>query len=262
MFGFSANPGQNFGPSDMLYAFKNMECTVGGGTAVVSVNKYRNANKASPADGGCQDAIAIKDSLRQVASDAWTRAGGAKAYMDVFTGKGSPWAIASVLETFGAYSDAFIKTFGKSGGGTPQRRCADILADKNLSWEQTLQSICDAFIGLDCNGFVGNWLRVVAPEFRLTPDDRADNVRAKAKAIRARIEDIEYWDVMCYSKNEHIAVIQGQASSPLRFRVCQSAGGGPRMNEFGLLRSGTNTFKLAAPTAQDIGYDFYVVSLW
>jgi hypothetical protein len=262
MFGFGANPGQFFGPSDMLYAFKNIECSVAGGTAVVSVNKYRNANNASPAAGGCQDAIIIKDSLRQVASDAWSRAGGAKAYMDVFTGKGSPWAIGSVLETFAFYSDAFIKTFGKVAPGTPQRKCADLLADKKLSWGQTLQAICDEYIGLDCNGFVGNWLRVVAPEFKLTPDDRADNVRRQAKAIRTRIEDIEYWDVMCYTKNEHIAAIQERASSPSRFWVCQSAGGGPRINEFGLLRTGSSIFKLAAPTAQDIGYDFYVVSLW
>jgi hypothetical protein len=44
--------------------------------------------------------------------------------------------------------------------------------------------------------------------------------------------------------------------------VAQSAGGGPRMNEFAFLQTGTNTFKLAAPTKDDIGYDFYVISLW
>jgi hypothetical protein len=262
MFGATTTPGQFFGPSDMLHAFKNIECSVAGGTAVVSVNKYRNANHASPATGGCQHAIDIKNGLLQVAKDALTRAGGAKSYVDVFLGKGSPWAIAAVLETLVDHSEAFIKKFGKAAPGTSYRKCADFLANDDLTWEQAMQGICDEYIGLDCNGFVGNWLRVVQPDFKLTPDDRADNVRRKAKAIRARVEDIEYWDVMCYAKNEHIAAVHGRGGSPGKFWVCQSAGGGPRMNEFGFLRAGPNTFRLAAPTPQDIGHDFYVVSLW
>ena len=262
MFGVPVNPGQFFGPADMLAAYKNIECSVAGGTAVVSVNRYRNANKKSAAEGGCQDAERIKNALLGVAKDALSRAGGAKAYVDVFFGKGSPWAIGSVLETLVDNSDAFIKKYGKAAKGTPERKCADFLADDNLSWEAALQAVCNEWIGLDCNGFVGNWLKIVQPDFKLTQDDRADNVRAKAKTIRTRIEDFEYWDVMCYTKNEHIAAINQRASSATRFAVCQSAGGGPRMNEFGILRAGPNTFRLAAPTAQDIGNEFYVVSLW
>ena len=40
------------------------------------------------------------------------------------------------------------------------------------------------------------------------------------------------------------------------------------MNEFRFIKTGTNpatnktTFKLAAPTPNDIGYEFYVISLW
>jgi len=263
MFGLGANPGQFYGPSDMLSTYKNIECSVAGGTAVVSVNKYRNASHGSVASGGCQDAIVIKDLLHQVASDAWSRAGGPKAYVEVFLGKGSPWAISSVLETLAAYSDAFIGKFGKSAPGSPARKCADFLSNDNLSWEQTLQAICDEYIGLDCNGFVGNWLRVVAPELKLTPDSRADPVRQRAQAIRTRLEDIEYWDVMCYTKNEHIAVVDGRSAiSSSQFRVCQSAGGGPRMNDHGFTRTGSNTFRLTSPTPKDIGHDFYVVSLW
>ena len=70
----------------------------------------------------------------------------------------------------------------------------------------------------------------------------------------------ERWDVMCYTKNEHIAAISGVESA--KIMVCQSAGGGPRMNAFNFIQAGTKTFKLAAPTRNDIGFEFYVISLW
>jgi len=260
MFGFG-NPGQFFGPAQLLSAYKNMECSVGGGTAVVAVNKYRNANKPSPEKGGCQHALVIKDRLRGVAKDAWERAGGVTAYVDVFMGKGSPWAIAGVLETFAAYSDAFIKTYA-SNRGTPEAKCAAILANDNITWEQTLQQICDEYLGLDCNGFVGNWLKVVQPDFKLNQNHRADEVRVKAKAYRTDLSQIEYWDVMCYTQNEHIAAVNSADGTPGTFMVCQSAGGGPRMNEYRFIKTGTKTFKLAAPTPQDIGSEFYVITLW
>jgi len=265
MFGFT-NPGQFFGPAEALYAYKHMECSVAGGTAVIAVNKYRNANNESPEKGGCQHALVIKEGLRSVAPDAWARAGGSVSYMDVFTGKGSPWAIAGVLETFAAYADAFIKKHANSK--EPLGKCAAILANDDITWEETLQQICDEYIGLDCNGFVGNWLKVVQPDFQLNHNSRADDVRAKAKTYRTDISQIEYWDVMCYAKNEHIAAVNDVGSAPGSFLVCQSAGGGPRMNEFRFIKTGTNpttgktTFRLAAPTPNDIGNEFYVISLW
>jgi hypothetical protein len=263
MFGFN-NPGAYYGPAQALAAYKNIECSVAGGTAVVSVNKYRNANNP-PEKGGCQTAIKIKDALRYVASDVWERAGGQIAYMDVFTGKGSPAGIAGVLEAFVAHADGFIATYGKSKGAEGQ--CAALLADDSLSWQAALQKICDLHIGLDCNGFVGNWLKVVQPDFKLNQNSKSNDVRAKQKHYRNDLSEIEYWDVMCYVKNEHIAAIDGLGSTPGRFMVCQSAGGGPRMNELqfrqtGRDQSGRVTYKLGAPTKDDIGNDFYVVSLW
>jgi hypothetical protein len=115
---------------------------------------------------------------------------------------------------------------------------------------------------------VGNWLKVVQPDFKLNQNHRADDVRAKAKVYRTELDQIEYWDVMCYAQNEHIAAVNGAGGAPGTFMVCQSAGGGPRMNEFRFIKTGGNpttgktTFKLAAPTANDIGFEFYVISLW
>jgi hypothetical protein len=269
MFSF-VNPGQYYGPAQALYSYKNMDCAVGGGTAVVSVNNYRNADHKHKRDkegkivqrvkSSCEDAILVKNALLGVAPDAVQRAGGSVAYMDVFVGKGSPWAIASVLETFAVYSDRFISRYAQSGGSTG--KCAAILADDSITWEQTLQQLCDECVGLDCNGFVGNWLKVVQPDFKLNQNSRADDVRAKAKTYRTQLDQIEYWDVMCYAKNEHIAAVNGKGDAPGAFMVCQSAGGGPRMNEYRFIKTGAKTFRLAAPTKQDIGYDFYVISLW
>lgn len=262
MFSFP-NPGQFFGPRDALSAYKNISCAVGGGVATVSVNRYRNANHSS-AKSGCQEALVIKDLLRGVAPDAWARAGGSVSYVEVFMGKGSPWAIAGVLETFAAHADAFIAKHAKSKNAAAAR-CAAILADDSISWEQTLQQICDAYIGLDCNGFVGNWLKVVEPRFKLNQNHRADEVRTKAKVYRRKASEIEFWDLMCYAKNEHIAVVDhvNKAGNAVdSYAVCQSAGGGPRMNDFKFLPAGDRLFRLAAPTADDIGYEFYVISLW
>lgn len=260
MFGFP-NPGSYFGPSNMLYCYKNMDVSVAGGTATVALNKYKNANHGDKSSG-CNAALKVKDALRQVAPDAWDRAGGPVAYVDVFSGKGSPWTIASVLETFGVYHEKYVSAFGKLPKSTPQGKAAAILADDTISWEETMQQLADAFIGLDCNGFVGNWLKVVQPDFKLNQNSKSEDVRRKAVAYRTEPEKFEYWDIMCYVGNEHIAAINGDGSVKGLSMVCQSAGGGPRMNEFGFLRTGPKTFKLAAPTANDIGNDFYVVSLW
>lgn len=259
MFSFT-NPGQFFGPEAALDVYKNLPVTTPDGPVTVSVNKYRNANNAQN-KGGTGEAEVVKNSLLRVARDATSRAGGAVAFVDVFFGKGSPEAIVAVLETFVSYSEAYITANAKAGR-TPNGQCAAILADENLTWQETVQQICDGWIGLDCNGFVGNWLKVVAPEFKLNQNSRSNDVRQKAKAYRTSLDDIEYWDVMCYVHNEHIAAVNDTGGSPGSFAVCQSAGGGPRMNEYKFLKTGPKTFKLAAPTAQDIGSEFYVVSLW
>ena len=138
----------------------------------IAVNAYRNNDSGShptAADGGTQDALSIKDALAGMSGDVHSRAGGAVSYVDVFTGKGTPEAIAAVMQCFYDYSDRFISTFGKDKVGSPRRKCADWLADEDTSWQDTLQTICHEFIGLDCNGFVGNWLKRVDHSLLLGP---------------------------------------------------------------------------------------------
>ena len=152
-------------PSDVLDLYKNMQFTVGGDSVSIAVNRYRNNDAGvhpTAADGGTQDALSIKDALMSLDSgNIWSRAGGTVSYVDVFTGKGSPEAIAAVMKCFYDYSDRFIKAFGKDPKGTPRRKCADWMADPDTSWQDALQAISNEFIGLDCNGFVGNWLKKI-----------------------------------------------------------------------------------------------------
>jgi hypothetical protein len=257
-----------FGPAQMLDEYKNMVCNVDGSSVVVSLNKYRNRNNP-PEQGGTKDAWEVREKLRAVAPDAWRRAGGSGVYAEAFVGKGAPRTIAAILETFAAYSGAFIKAYAKNKG-TLEGRIAASLANENISWQETLQQVCDACFGLDCNGFIGNWLKIVQPDFKFNQDVKSNDVRAKAVTYRNSFSEIEYWDIMCYAKNEHIAAIHDAGHGPGRFQVVQCAGGGPRINEYAFLEAGKvragkqvlQKFKLGAPTARDIGSEFFVVSLW
>lgn len=260
MFSFP-NPGAFFGPADMLAVYKNLPVVTPDGPVTVSIDQYRNANNP-PSQGGTADAWVIKQSLLSAVPDALQRAGGAVPYVDVFLGKGAPQTIVAVLQTFVDRADLFCQRHAKASRQSPTGQCVALLADTSISWQDTVQGICDRWLGLDCNGFVGNWLKVVAPEFKLNQNSRADDVRRKARAYRRSVGEIEYWDVMCYTKNEHIAAVNGNGQAPGSFEVCQSAGGGPRSNEYRFIQVTQDSFVLASPTKGDIGRAFYVVSLW
>ena len=215
-----------FGPAQMLDEYKGIVCEADGSQHVISVNNYRNANHP-PETGGCQAALRVSYGLKGVAPDAHKRAGGTKSYVEAFSGKGSPKTIKAILETFVAYSGAYIDKFKTAAKGTVERKVATILADENISWQETLQQLCDICFGLDCNGFIGNWLSIVQPDFKLNYNSKSNDARAIAKAYRNTLAEIEYWDIMCYAANEHIAAVDQMGHAAGRFQVCQSAGGGP-----------------------------------
>ena len=78
MLGGFINPGQYLSPDGMLFMYKNIECSVGGGLATVSVNKYRNADHGAEENDGCDHALLLRENLRAVAPDTISRAGGNK----------------------------------------------------------------------------------------------------------------------------------------------------------------------------------------
>lgn len=254
-------------PSDMLDLYKSMKFSVGGEPVSIAVNAYRNNDAAhypSAAKGGTQDALSIKDALAGVSSDAIHRAGGAQNYMDAFSGKGTPEAIAAVLQCLADNSDRFIKTYGNYPEGSPRRKCADWLADQTTSWQDTLQAISDEFIGLDCNGFVGNWLKRVDHSLVLGPQQGPKEVYNKRKLSRTTVQEIQYCDVVVWVNFSHIAAINmASAAGEPHFDMCQSAGGGPRINEYIFSAAGGGTFtRSGGIPAKDVGGPVYVISLW
>lgn len=251
-------------PTDMLDDYKNIEVVIDGAKLSIAINAYRNNDNAKYAanKGGTQDAMSIKDALLQVkSSEILKRAGGAQNYYDVFSGKGSPDAIAAVLLCFHDYADGFIKAH--KNGAPPRKKCAAWLADQDLSWKDTLQNISNEFLGLDCNGFVGNWMKRCQPSLKLGPQQGPKEFYNARQQTRTGVDKIEYWDVVVWANFSHIAVIDNPTTGPAKFNICQSAGGGPRVNEYTVVPSSPGKFRLyGGVPSGDVGGEVYVISHW
>jgi hypothetical protein len=253
-------------PSDILDDYKGMIFLAQGGSVSISVNRYRNNDPAShptPADGGTQDALVIKESLRQLDSgNILARAGGAVSYVDVFTGKGSPEAIGAVLQCFADYSDQFISRYSNDWNHA-NKKCAAFLADPNTSWQDTLQAICDEYIGLDCNGFVGNWLRKRDRSLGLGPQQDPHTVYNRRKIVRSSVDEVQYCDIVVWRNFSHVAAINLNGDANNQVSMCQSAGGGPRMNDYFVHRLSDGVFTLSGGIpAKDVPGAVYIISLW
>ncbi len=126
-----------------------------------------------------------------------------------FTGKATPEVIADVLR--------LAVAFGLVAG--------------NLG---ALQSYCDEYIGLDCNGFVGNYLRqegttLVGPTTPAKPNDFLPEARRLT-----RLDDIRAKSVLCWKTAGHVAIVDfvyGKVlvgpkfdTEVLRCMVCESTG--------------------------------------
>lgn len=257
-------------PSDMLKRYKNLKVMAGGSPVAVSVNRYRNndaSSHASPDDGGTQNALKVKDALLSLNStDVTARAGGAVDYVNVFTGKGSPEAIAAVLGTLADYADRFVAKYGNLTyeSNYAVRLTVDLLGDPALSWRDTLQAITDEFIGLDCNGFVGNWLKKADAGLKLTEQSGPGTVKGKARTKRMHLDEIDEWDVVIWHGNVHIAAIERPGASPSKFWMCQSAGDGPAMQEYVLTETAPGLFTKTggANPRSEVGGAVEVFSMW
>ena len=259
----SGSDHQGYWPSDMLSDYKNIRLTVEGVSVSVAVNCYRNNGHALE-KGGTQEAIVVKDALLRAggAKTVLARCGGPQQYFAVFSGKGAPAAIAQVMLCFHEFAGKFIDQ-NKNGTG-PGKKCAAWLADDNLSWQDTFQNISNAFLGLDCNGFVGNWMQQTEPTFKLGPQNGPKEFYSHRKHVRTTVDSIEYWDVVIWANFSHIAVIENTAGAGLpRFDMCQSAGGGPRLNEYAFAVSSPGKFRMTGGIPKsDVAGEVFVISHW
>lgn len=125
----------------------------------------------------------------------------------VFTGKGSPENIAQALRL--ALAFGLVTTGG-------------------------LQKYCDDYIGLDCNGYVGNYLvsegcTIVGPS---TPANAYAFVKEPYRV--STLEDVKYQSVLTWKNTGHVAIVDfnfGPVYVPpkydtyiIRCMVCESTG--------------------------------------
>jgi hypothetical protein len=100
----------------------------------------------------------------------------------VHMGKGSPEYIALTLSLVARYK----------------------LYDKSLDAKLGVTKYCNDFIGLDCNGFVGNYAREIGSQ--LTASTYIGTFAPAAKR-RTKLEDVEANDVMVWPDYGHITII-------------------------------------------------------
>lgn len=103
--------------------------------------------------------------------------------MSVHSGKGSPEEIAAALHLVARY-----KLYDKA------------IADQAAG----VRDYCDKYIGLDCNGFAGNYARATG---RAKGPSTPIPSFAPKSDLRARIEDVQADDVMVWTDYSHITVI-------------------------------------------------------
>jgi hypothetical protein len=99
-----------------------------------------------------------------------------------YMGKGSPQDIAYALHLVAHYQ----------------------LYDKHLDAKLGVKKYCDTYMGLDCNGFVGNYARATGST--LTPSTYIGEF-AKEPDRRTKLEDVKPNDVLVWPDYGHIAII-------------------------------------------------------
>lgn len=111
--------------------------------------------------------------------------------MPVHTGKGSPEEIATVLHLVAVYK-LYDKKFGDDSAGG-------------------VREYCDKYVGLDCNGFVNNYGKLIGlPKTRDTPIGSY----ATAKDRRGALADVKANDVLVWTDHSHINVIDSIGMMP------------------------------------------------
>jgi hypothetical protein len=186
----------------------------------VSMSRYL-CNRAE--DGGVGDSPKFWQAIVQAARDAkiWYGSDAANRAGQCFWGKGTPNDVANALRIVDEVAStnpehAALKPFGAI-----------------LKGEDRINKVCQEYIGLDCNGFVGNY----AKENRLPQADpnlvpalwanlgpRGNDGKPK---WRAKVGEICPLDVLIWHGGAHIAIIDSVMGG--QFTICQSTGpGGPQ----------------------------------
>lgn len=244
-------------PTDLLSEYRSIQVTTDQGPATISVNKYRCRN---PAYGGTVDAEEVKDGFLNVSNRKIIgEAGGAVPLVSVFVGKGSPEEFATVLGLVYKYKDDFIKTFKRYQDTRGQ--CARMMEGFRDDRWGMLQAFADKYLGLDCNGFVGNFVKRTKKS-TLGPDNYPSEYFQRRKGLRKTVDGVYSFDLLVWANFQHIAIIEGFQGGDLEtVKVCQSTAGGPQEGWYKLVANKAENGLFTLSPAGKVGGQFYVVTL-
>jgi hypothetical protein len=196
---------ESFPPWQQIDDYADISVSTSAGTLKAAVTEYRCVKKFIPGARGCEDALSVKDALIQTDKAVLKAFGGGQNIVDIFTGKASVATIAKGLGVVFEYRRPFVEKYIKSQD-VNRRKAAEILAAPTTD---VLARFAKAFIGLDCNGFVGNYLRPFPATAGLN-EQHAPGQWFKylpAGNFRKNVEEFEVGDVVIASNFLHIGVV-------------------------------------------------------
>ncbi|MGE3166794.1 MAG: hypothetical protein AB7O52_17965 [Planctomycetota bacterium] len=251
MFGLSY-PVDVYYPHSLYDNYKCLPVEYAGTTYVVSIDNYRNLKH------GLVEALKLKDALNSVSGGAARKAcGGDVSWMNVFSGKGSPEQIGTALRYVPLYREAILRKY-------PQYECSKLLGKCSPEQPQAmLQAVCDKYIGLDCNGFVGNFVHGVDPKLAPAAGNTGIGTYwSKRTTVRKTLDDICTLDIVIW-RDYHIAIVDNYqwVGDQWRFSIAQSTGGGPQVYLHKLTAKGGGKFTFHTVHKGQVGGDCEVISI-
>ena len=207
-------------PSQMIAAYSRIVVPLDPPFTPVTVSVQKYACQHPGYGGGQVERMAFKDRLlgaigggRGLSVNRLT----ASAFVGVFSGKGSMDEIATCLALAARHNVFHHRphnlTFAESG----------------LTLNQRLQKVADDYIGLDCNGFVGNWAiynAVAGASASHLPLDWISGRR-----VRTTLAAIEQYDIVAWANGNHIGMIEtvgalGAKATSMDVVLAESSKGG------------------------------------
>ncbi len=247
----------DYTPLNMLVRYWGLKVPTPDGPVRICVNSYKCR---TPAYGGTAEEEKIKDAFIGVSkSKIISEAGGALAYVDAFTGKASPETFETVLALVYQYREAFVAAYGKTQT-EPYKTCAKILAnDSDVG--AMLQKFCDKYMGLDCNGFVGNFVAKANHALKLRANSSIQwEFWDKKTIVRNSAQDVQPKDLIIWPNFQHIASIDN-IGIPDKFLVCQSTAGGPQASKHSLVYHPKEKLFSIVPAAVKFAGKVHIVSV-
>ncbi len=198
-------------PRDMVNRFRDLlvpQTSRANGDVLMSLpsgihfelNNYLCNN---PLYGGADEALKLKDLLLNIPWGAGPKASNLRTLfnltgvdlVNVFTGKGTP----DLLERTLSLVDFVIRE-------KPQvlRRAFPALVAGGIASMQDMTASGSVLIGLDCNGFVGNW-QMAAGYNRCGP---SDSIKWwPNRQVRTKLADVHTYDVAPFANSAHIVAL-------------------------------------------------------